>query len=68
MRIPREVMFGPNPPANAPAFFGFVGYHIDHDKEVARIMEAARKRRRSPSPEDSWFEKSHPLGSWNEPW
>ena len=44
MRIPREVMFGPNPPANAPAFFDFVGYHIDHDKEVARIMEAARKK------------------------
>lgn len=48
----------------APDFFEFVGIRRNREKErLEREMEA-KKRKRAASPRDSWFERTHSMGSW----
>ena len=37
----------------------------DEDLEEEEAEQRA-KARRSPSPRESWFEMTHPMGYWNE--
>lgn len=55
-----------DPPLTAPEVFKFVGIKRDREKEIAEQQELARaaKARRSPSPRETWFEMTHPMGWW----
>jgi hypothetical protein len=69
MSIPRELAFeNKDPPADAPDVFEYVGVRRDWEKwkaERKRMWEEAEKNR-PPSPRDSWFERTHPMGFWNQ--
>lgn len=56
----------PPPPPSAPQEFEFVGIWNDRPKEDAERQNALmeEKRRRSPSPRESWFELNHPMGAY----
>ncbi|KAK9443858.1 hypothetical protein VB005_02383 [Metarhizium brunneum] len=56
-----------------PDVFNFVGIHMDLEERISQIreeMEERRSKRPAPSlsPGDSYFETSHPMGSWNTAW
>jgi hypothetical protein len=53
----------PRPP-KAPDFFEFVGIRRNWEKERLKREREAKKRKRSPSRCDSWFERTHYMGSW----
>lgn len=52
-------------PQDVPEIFDFVGIRLDVVKEREQRM-ASVKRKRSPSPRDSWFERTHSMGHWNQ--
>lgn len=59
--------------ANIPDVFTFVGIHMDPKEQKRQILEemeerASKRRARSVSPRDTYFERSHPMGSWNMGW
>ncbi|KAH7137595.1 hypothetical protein EDB81DRAFT_799641 [Dactylonectria macrodidyma] len=63
MTVPRELVFiDSSPIPSAPEIFKFMGIRYDREKEKQR---RDTKRKRSPSPRESWFEMNHPMGSWN---
>lgn len=62
LKVPREVVFANrDPPAEAPEVFEFAGIRYDREKGKAET-----KRKRSPSPRETWFEMNHPMGWWNQ--
>ncbi|KKZ63502.1 hypothetical protein EMCG_02189 [[Emmonsia] crescens] len=62
LKVPREVVFANRDlPAEAPEVFEFAGIRYDREKG-----KAERKRKRSPSPRETWFEMNHPMGWWNQ--
>jgi hypothetical protein len=67
LKVGRELVFsghhGPVP-ESAPEVFEFMGILRNFEKEKAERAERER-RNRSPSPGETWFERSHPMGSWN---
>ncbi|KAK2802644.1 hypothetical protein FQN50_007252 [Emmonsiellopsis sp. PD_5] len=64
LKVPREALFtNKEAPADAPEVFKFVGIRRDREKERE---EWNLKRKRSPSPKDSWFEMNHPMGWWSQ--
>ncbi|KAJ5364930.1 uncharacterized protein N7496_010643 [Penicillium cataractarum] len=69
MSLPKELTFeNKEPPADAPDLFEYVGVRRDWEKwkaERKRMWEEAEKNR-PPSPRDSWFERTHPVGYWNQ--
>lgn len=73
LRVSREMVFmnpysaSPRaPPAAAPEIFEFVGIRRDREKEKAEQQERVSKTHRSPSLRESWFEMTHPIGSWHQ--
>lgn len=73
LRVSRNFVFmgsdgasSPPPSSSAPREFEFVGIWYDQDKEYAERQNALleEKRRRSPSPRESWFELNHPMGAY----
>ncbi|PNP58881.1 hypothetical protein THARTR1_01129 [Trichoderma harzianum] len=63
--VPRDIVFMDvpgHPPA--PDVFTFYGVRYDY-KEEKRRWDEERKDQRSPSPRETWFERSHPMGAWN---
>jgi hypothetical protein len=63
MTVSRELVFMDQPPmASAPELFRFMGIRFDQHKER---QQRNRKRKRSTSPRESWFEMNHPMGSYN---
>lgn len=64
LKIPREVAFANrDTPTDAPEVFEFAGIRFDRETEKAK-----RKRKRSQSPRETWFEMNHPMGRWNQIW
>ncbi|EEP78446.1 predicted protein [Uncinocarpus reesii 1704] len=62
LKVPCEVAFKRGEtPTDAPEVFEFAG--IRHDFEKAK---EERKRKRSPSPRETYFEMNHPQGWWNQ--
>ncbi|EQL29708.1 hypothetical protein BDFG_07700 [Blastomyces dermatitidis ATCC 26199] len=62
LKVPREVVFANRDlPAEAPEVFEFAGIRYDREKG-----KAERKRKRSPSPRETWFEMNHLMGWWNQ--
>lgn len=65
MSLPKELAFeNKEPPADAPDVFEYVGVRRDWEKwkaERKRMREEAEKNR-PPSPRDTWFERTHPMG------
>ncbi|KAK2782186.1 hypothetical protein FQN52_001024 [Onygenales sp. PD_12] len=62
LRVPREAVFADKEaPADAPEVFEFAGIRDDWEKK-----REERKRKRSSSPRDSWFEMNHPMGWWSQ--
>ncbi|KAF4986293.1 hypothetical protein FDECE_16026 [Fusarium decemcellulare] len=56
--VPRELVFEDvSPNSSAPEMFKFMGIRFDFEKERQRVLA---KRKRSPSPQESWFESTHP--------
>lgn len=76
LRVSRNFVFmalDEPPPPSAPLEFEFVGIWNDpHKEDAERHKEDAErqnalmeeKRRRSPSPRESWFELNHPMGAY----
>lgn len=56
----------PPPPPSAPREFEFVGIWYDRHKAFVERQNALveEKKRRSPSPRESWFELNHPMGAY----
>ncbi|KAF3062541.1 hypothetical protein CFAM422_010585 [Trichoderma lentiforme] len=70
MTVSRDLVFRdvPGHPKDlAPDTFTFYGIRYDY-KEEKRLRDEKRKRKRSPSPRDTWFERSHPMGAWSMGW
>lgn len=71
LKVSREFVFmgsrRPIPP-DAPDFFEFFGIIHDDEKDHAEQLawQEKRARERSPSPRETFFEMSHPMGSWNQ--
>lgn len=72
LSVPRALVFPPGykMPLNAPERFEFVGILRDYKKEEKERAEtlAAIKKNRAPSPRDSFFERTHFMGSYNSNW
>ncbi|KAF5014022.1 hypothetical protein FDECE_3 [Fusarium decemcellulare] len=77
IRIKSKVAFGKKePPADTPLYFEYVGFRVDEETAARQLQDDIwhknkvnpKKilRGRSASPRDSWFERNHPMGSWNE--
>lgn len=67
MTVSRDLVFMdiPGHPKDlAPDTFTFYGVRLDFEEEK-RQRDLKRKRERSSSPGDTWFEMSHPMGAWN---
>ncbi|PON20048.1 hypothetical protein TGAM01_v211092 [Trichoderma gamsii] len=63
--VSRDLVFMDVPvPPLAPDMFTFHGVRYDY-KEEKRRRDEERKPQRSPSPRETWFEMSHPMGTWN---
>lgn len=58
----------PAPPSSAPEVFEFVGIWRDPEKEETESQERMANTRRSPSPGETFFEMSHPMGAYNVQW
>ncbi|KAJ2968511.1 hypothetical protein NQ176_g9146 [Zarea fungicola] len=58
----RLILQDQSPLQSAPDTFQFMGIRFDREKER---KERLVKRKRSPSPRESWFEMNHPMGAWN---
>lgn len=56
----------PPPTPSAPREFEFVGIWYDRHKAFVERQNALmeEKKRRSPSPRESWFELNHPMGAY----
>lgn len=60
--VPHRLILEDQPPLqSAPDPFRFMGIRFDRDKET---KERKARRKRSPSPRESWFERSHQIGAW----
>ena len=63
LRVSREMVFTERPsppPPTAPEVFEFVGIWRSWEEE-----KAEQRKRRPPSPRETWFEMTHPMGAWN---
>lgn len=66
--VPRDIVFMDTPvDPRAPDMFTFHGVRYDY-KEEKRQRDEERKSQRLPSPRETWFERSHPMGAWNMGW
>lgn len=64
LTVPQQLVLGDRSPLeSAPATFKFVGIRRDPHKA---IEERGEKRKRSPSPRETWFEMNHPMGTCSE--
>ncbi|KAJ2981362.1 hypothetical protein NQ176_g2069 [Zarea fungicola] len=68
LTVPQRLVLGDRSPLqSAPAIFEFVGIRHDSDKAIKEREELEEERkRRSPSPRETWFEMNHPMGAWNQ--
>jgi hypothetical protein len=62
------VQWRPGSSSALPEMFDFVGILRDIEKERKERAEACKSsiRNRLPSPRESFFEMSHPMGWWNQ--
>ena len=69
MKADRALFFGDEPRDPAiPESFGFAGILKDGEKERQwqREQREQLEANRAPSPRETWFERTHPMGLWSQ--